>query len=263
MQVANRQDFGERLFGDESSEKIFRQVVASGRQQVLAVGRLFEVPQVRAVMHRVFADHDEQDIGILLGNEPAGLHEDVETAHFLKPARDVGDDPLARFPNLLAVDDSLRVVPTVIDGRVDAVEDDFDFRPKLRREEVALVVRWRPTSVAVREVGQDHRVLGLNPQQSLFINGQLFAVAQVTAGRPIEHLHEVDDRRVVQERQEQRRSKPGVSDDQVRLNVRPLLEHFVNAVSFPNDVLEILRTEMIGLGRAPFAGIDDLLNPRQ
>ena len=84
--------------------------------------------------------------------------------------------------------------------------------------------------------------------------------AEIARRRVEEVLEEVEDGRVVQAREKQRRPEPAVGDEQVRPDVRLGLERFVHPQGVANAVFEAAATRMADRGCPGAQAVDDLLD---
>ena len=151
-----------------------------------------------------------------LVDPPGRLHEDVEPAHRLEAAADVGDDP-GGWPDLAIAHATGEARSAVEDIGLDAVEDDGDLVPQLGGEELALEMGGAVARPAVDQVEQDHRVARPHAEEVDLRRGELGAEIHVGAMRMVVILEIVDDRRVGKQfGQEERGAEPAMSDDQVR-----------------------------------------------
>ena len=249
MQVAHADDVGELIRLDAAGEDEAAEVVVVLLQDVIAIALgIGDTLHVAAVANTIGADAQKNHILPSIANPLGDFHEDVEAAHRLEPARDVGDNPRPRRD--LSVANPPRNVAAIPNVRVDAVEHRVDFRLVLDREQALLPLRRRVPGRARLQVEQDHRVSSARAQQVQLFDRNLRAEVEVRVAAVIVVLEVIDDRAVVKVGQKRRRTEPTVSDNEVRLHFGMRLHHFVDTVRVPHTVLERPAAIVDRLGRS-------------
>ena len=121
---------------------------------------------------------------------------------------------------------------------VDPFRQHVDFAVVLRRKDAALVVVRAPPAVAVVEVEQHHRIAHRVAQQAGLRHGRVRPVPKALPGGAEQVFEEVDDGRVVQVGHVERGAEPAVGDDEVRLDVGPVLQRLEHSAGVGNGCLE-------------------------
>src|SRR5262249_37422748 len=153
---------------------------------------------VATIADPIFADDDKDHVPAAVAEFLGYPHEDVEAAHRLEAAGNVGHDPHVVRDRVLS--DLARlaraVEPRPPQLRVDAVEDDADFVVKLLRQPAALPVRRAVASVAVFQVKQQHRIARPSTQPVDLSCWELRPKTHFRLRRPVKPFEVVDDRAV-------------------------------------------------------------------
>jgi len=202
-----------------------------------------DVLEVTAVGDPIGTDHDEQHVGVALGDPLGGLHKDVKAAHRLEAAGDVGDD-LDAVGDRLARDDSLRVLDPRPDGAIDSVEDDFDLVEIFGGEQTSLPYGWAVAAVAVVEVEQDHGVAAVGPQKVDLAGQELGTEIEVGTVGVVKIFKIVENRAIEQLSQEEGRAEAGMAHDEVGFEAGELAAGGVDPVGVGHRVFKGSHTIM-------------------
>src|ERR1019366_6398869 len=147
MQIGGGEELGQFGRWDSADESELAQIEwLAGENPFLETLFAFDVILITAVRDAFGTDHDEDDIGIKLGDSFGGTHEDVEAAHAFESTADVGDDAptggdgdtgkraraRCRWPEFFVV--------TVVNAAIDTIENHLDFGQIFRRKAALLEV---------------------------------------------------------------------------------------------------------------------------
>ncbi len=223
MQVASRQQHGQLLRLDLAEEDEARQVTRDLSQRPLLEALAGELV-VPAVIALLAAGHGEQHVGALAHDPLGDAQEQVEAAHRLQAASDIGDQSRPgrqRSAAQQGFDLTRRRSSWTIQLRIESVEVDFDARAEALGEGLPLPVGRRVAGGDINEIEQRGGVDAARIERGEPDGRQIGAIGEVPAAQTEVIFAVADKGTGIRLLEKQRRSQPHVSDYQVGPKLRP------------------------------------------